>query len=121
METENRLIYTNDLLSNNVVWNKGGDANDPYVQGYLNALDAVEKAVNETPTAEAEPIIHAEWRMAYTETHLCSTGGDSTIFSGEPLKALVPYCTHCKTAFSSVVLTYKRCPECGAIMDLKED
>ena len=25
METENRLIYTNDLLSNNVVWSKGGD------------------------------------------------------------------------------------------------
>lgn len=63
---------------------------------YLNdtpqsVLEMVAKWIEEAPTIDAAPIVHARWKMT-----------DS------------PYCSHCNRI---AVMKYRYCPSCGARMD----
>ena len=65
-----------------------------------------------------EPVIHARWEMVEVESFWIQNMQES-LETGKPTKAKLPVCSHCKTRFGTLALEYKRCPECGAIMDLK--
>lgn len=77
---------------------------------YLNdtALDALKKAaewVEESPTVDAVPVVHAQWRykVAYA-AHVHVTN--------------IIYCTACGKGFHRIEGTdFNYCPSCGACMD----
>lgn len=96
-------------------------------------LDDLEEAINEMqneasatffnrlgrlPIMLAEPEIHAKWNFVEREDYWI---GDAAIWLGGPIKTIkeMPVCSNCKTEFGRIVLKYKRCPECGAHMDLE--
>lgn len=78
------------------------------------------KLINEAPTLDAELVVHAKWEFVDREAFWI---GDHEIWmkTGEPTIRQMPVCSHCKTEFGIAVLSYKRCPECGAKMDLDKD
>ncbi len=53
-------IKREDVLSNKVFM-KGGAAASPYVQGYLDGLDAVEEAITTPPAADVVEVRHGRW------------------------------------------------------------
>ena len=72
--------------------------------------------VQSLPAADVEPVIHAKWEMVEEEKFwICNM--EESLKTGKPTKIKLPVCSHCKTKFGTLVLGYKRCPECGAIMD----
>lgn len=68
---------------------------------------------------DVESAIHARWEMVEKEAFWIS-GIEESLETGKPTKRAMPVCSHCKTEFGTVVLGYKRCPECGAIMDKEQ-
>lgn len=54
------LISRSALLKNKVFL-CGGFVSDQYAQGYMEALDAVEEAINNAPTVDAAPVVNGKW------------------------------------------------------------
>ena len=81
-----------------------------------DAASTVEWLKYYAPAADVEEVIHAHWEAVEREAFWLS---DSDIWmkSGKPTIHLMPVCSHCKTEFGTIVLDFKRCPECGAKMD----
>lgn len=72
--------------------------------------------INNTPAADVEPVVHARWDTIEKEGFWIGQMEES-LLTGRPTKCSLPVCSHCKTEFGTIALGYKRCPECGAIMD----
>ena len=76
----------------------------------------VSRLIKEAPTADVEPVVHAKWEIIEEEGFWIQNMQES-IETGKPTKTKLPVCSHCKTKFGTLVLDYKRCPNCGAYMD----
>lgn len=74
---------------------------DDFVEGEQYALEMIDNA----PTIEAKPVIHAKWRYELYPT--VWYGG------GSPPEYV---CSHCEDRAYN---TYGFCPNCGALMDAK--
>ena len=56
-------------LLNDSVWLRGGNITEPYANGYMDGLDAVEKAIRALPAVEAVPLDKlCEWLEVYART-----------------------------------------------------
>ena len=82
----------------------------------IDDISVVEKLIKNVPAADVEPVIHATWKMIEEENFWIHNMEES-LKTGKPTKTKLPVCSHCKTKFGTLALDYKRCPECGAIMD----
>lgn len=81
------------------------DVKEAFGHDAITILAEIEYA----PTIEAEPVVHAYWQL-YNET------SDDYWKRGWR-------CSHCKGYHfhnGAMIKKYKRCPNCGAHMDLKE-
>lgn len=67
---------------------------------------------------DVEPVVHARWDTIEKEGFWIGQM-EKSLSTGRPTKCSFPVCSHCKTEFGTIALEYKRCPECGAKMDLK--
>lgn len=83
-----------------------------YDIGYFAAIDKIDDDLNNAPTADVAPVVHAHWR-----------GWQTTAFiglrdDGEPKYAgrIFYRCSKCRTG---TVVKTKCCPHCGALMDEK--
>ena len=97
-----RLIYAEDLFEpvDFTVFYVGGRSGGKTLAMFEELF---RKRVEMAPTIEAEPVVHAYWER-YNEN------GDWR-------------CSHCKGYHfhnGGMIKKYKRCPNCGAHMDLKE-
>ena len=73
------------------------------------------------PIMLAEEEIHAKWDFVERRDYWIGDAAKWKI-AGGPYKTVkeMPVCSNCKTEFGRIVLKHKRCPECGAHMDLED-
>lgn len=92
-----------ETLLNDKAFMRGGKASDPYVCGYLDALDDLEKVVEAIPAADVAPVVHGKWLWF-----------EDCVNSGL-------YCSACHKLIHKVMRPKKKlsryCPNCGAKMD----
>ncbi len=100
-------IKQEDLLSNKVFM-KGGAAASPYVQGYLDGLDAVEEAITTPPAADVVEVRHGEWLGTEYDGYA----------DGNPVYDVFA-CSVCGCEYDTDdgEMHHNYCPNCGAKMD----
>jgi hypothetical protein len=77
-----------------------GDDCFPGIRDYdIHAKYDFDEYISNQPTVDAVPVIHARWLRTY-------------IIDTDPW-----YCSNCQNTVS--VMGYKRCPYCGAFMNLE--
>lgn len=112
-EHESVCVMANDSEINEIM----NDYNpSSFIAGYEAALTRISNNLTSISAADVEPVVHARWNMIEKEGFWIGQMEES-FKTGKPTKCSLPVCSHCKTEFGTVVLGYKRCPECGAIMD----
>lgn len=112
---ENARVIANDSDINELM---GGYNPSAFVAGFLAALTRAKDIMVSFPASDVEPVVHAHWEMVEVEGFWIQNMQES-LETGKPTKAKLPVCSHCKTRFGTLALEYKRCPECGAKMDLE--
>lgn len=75
-------------------------------EGFFNDLNVPKffQWLNDLPTADVEEVRQGEWKHVKTL----------------PMRGPIYQCTNCKEEYNEQALSMKRCPECGAKMDRKE-
>ncbi len=90
-----------ETLLNDKAFMRGGKASDPYVCGYLDALDNLEKVVEAIPAADVVEVVHGEWKpldLAFGRSIYVCTACERTV----------------KMPTAMGLPTFKYCPNCGA-------
>lgn len=85
-----------DLISRSALWSEIMML--PH-NGDMISSEEVEELLDEAPAVDAEPVVHAHWKLR----DLCGDGC-----------SLIAYCSNCGQDGSA---GYERCPHCGAHMD----
>ena len=107
MATEKRLIDANDLL-HDTVWLCGGFVGDPYSDGYMEALDNVEKVIREFPKVDAVEVVHGRWTRKQIGKY---TGLDEVCCS---VCGCFIGVVSSDTGFRTAIEGMSYCPNCGA-------
>ena len=79
-------------------WIFSNDTDELYHQGVEDNYSDTIRLINEIPSADVQPVVHAKWEI--------SSDG------------YYPYCSRCFGRPNGELTKY--CPDCGARMDLKD-
>ena len=81
--------------------------NKEYDEGFLDGAMCVLNAIDEMPTIEAKPVVHAHWVE------------DSDFDFEEEIDLWFHFCSKCGIPLYGDIEKFEYCPYCGAQMDEK--
>ena len=107
MATKKRLIDANELLRIYKKWIP--QLILPQDQKDKEAIETCIKVLEDQPTVDAAPVVHAHWKEWWPPKHMIMTGEE-----------MLYVCSACTAKYSDIE-NKRYCPWCGAIMDEEKE